>query len=68
MTPYFNNTPFINSVPGNNAENNNLQIILILGGGLLMGCFLGYCLKQSIQNKINADLKTENDQLKNKLG
>ena len=67
MTPYFNNNSFINSVPGNGPGNNNLNIILAISGGLLVGCFLGYCLKQSIQNKINADLKTENDQLKNKL-
>ena len=68
MTEYFNNRPFLESIPGNinttgNSKNNTaMYIILAIAGGAL----LGFIIQQAINKKTISKLVIENEELKNK--
>ena len=68
MTKYFNNNPFLESIPtntnvvGNSKNNTALYIILAIAGGVL----LGFTFQHAINKRTISKLVIENDELKNK--
>ena len=70
MTKYFNNDPFLDSMPGNGNKGikSNHKIALGAGAVLLLFVVAGFAYQHYNDKKIIAQLKKEKDEASNARG